>query len=113
MEDVATSVALSPNSKYIAAGSLDMSVRVWDLHRGYPLERLKGPDGHKDAVYSVNWSPNGKNLVSGSLDKTIKMWELSSLGVVPTPEPKGSRCVRTFEGHRVGVIPNLPLKWVS
>ncbi|KAF1957094.1 chromatin associated protein [Byssothecium circinans] len=103
IEDQVSSVALSPNAKYIAAGLLDKSVRVWDL-QGYLLERLEGPDGHKDSVYSVNWSPNGKNLVSGSLDKTIKMWELSNLGVVPNPEPKGSRYVRTFEGHRDFVL---------
>jgi len=112
-EDGITSVAFSPNAKYIAAGSLDMSVYVWDPHQGNLLERLGGPNGHKDSVYSVNWSPNGKNLVSGSLDKTIKMWELSNLGMVPSPVPKDSGYVSTFKGHSVGFISSLPLKPVS
>lgn len=102
IEDGVTTVAISPDTKYVAAGSLDKSVRVWDIHQGYLLERLEGPEGHKDSVYSVAFSPNGKDLVSGSLDKTIKMWELSTpRGGVQNPGPKGGRCVKTFEGHRV------------
>lgn len=104
IEDGVTTVAISPDTKYVAAGSLDKSVRVWDIHQGYLLERLEGPEGHKDSVYSVAFSPNGKDLVSGSLDKTIKMWELSSPRGGQNPGPKGGRCVKTFEGHRDFVL---------
>ncbi|KAI1281261.1 WD40-repeat-containing domain protein [Xylaria sp. FL0933] len=105
IEDGVTTVAISPDTKYVAAGSLDKSVRVWDIHQGYLLERLEGPDGHKDSVYSVAFSPSGKELVSGSLDKTIKMWELSSGGrPMGNNAPKGGRCIKTFEGHRDFVL---------
>jgi general transcriptional corepressor TUP1 len=101
-----TTVAISPDGRYVAAGSLDKSVRVWDATTGYLVERLEGPDGHKDSVYSVAFSPNGLNLVSGSLDKTIKMWELTPpRGMLPGTGPKGGKCVRTFEGHRVRCPP--------
>ncbi|KAK4138230.1 WD40 repeat-like protein [Trichocladium antarcticum] len=101
IEDGVTTVAISPDTKYVAAGSLDKSVRVWDVKLGYLLERLEGPDGHKDSVYSVAFSPNACQLVSGSLDKTIKMWELSaSRPMGPQPPSKGGRCIKTFEGHR-------------
>jgi glucose repression regulatory protein TUP1 len=87
----------------VAAGSLDRSVRVWDTTTGYLVERLESPDGHQDSVYSVAFSPNGRDLVSGSLDKTIKMWELQPpRGMIPGSGPKGGKCVRTFEGHKVG-----------
>lgn len=101
IEDGVTTVAISPDTKFVAAGSLDKSVRVWDIHQGYLLERLEGPDGHKDSVYSVAFSPSGKELVSGSLDKTIKMWELSPSRPLGSTGPKGGRCIKTFEGHRV------------
>lgn len=103
IEDGVTTVAISPDCLLVAAGSLDKSVRVWNIHSGNLVERLEGPDGHKDSVYSVAFSPNGKDLVSGSLDRTIKMWELSSSrqGGNPNQAPKGGRCVKTFEGHRV------------
>jgi glucose repression regulatory protein TUP1 len=102
IEDGVTTVAISPDTKFVAAGSLDKSVRVWDSATGYLVERLEGPDGHKDSVYSVAFAPNGKDLVSGSLDKTIKMWELMTpRGGHPNTGPKGGRCIRTFEGHKV------------
>ena len=104
IEDGVTTVAISPDGQYVAAGSLDKSVRVWDVRTGYVVERLDGLDGHKDSVYSVAFAPNGRDLVSGSLDKTIKMWELGSEsrgGMMNGQTPRGGRCVRTFEGHKV------------
>jgi glucose repression regulatory protein TUP1 len=109
IEDGVTTVAISPDTKYVAAGSLDKSVRVWDIQHGYLVERLEGPDGHKDSVYSVAFSPSGRDLVSGSLDKTIKMWELTAPRGLGNQAPKGGRCVKTFEGHRVcSSSPDIP-----
>lgn len=104
IEDGVTTVAISPDTQYVAAGSLDKSVRVWDLHTGFLVERLEGPEGHKDSVYSVAFSPSGKDLVSGSLDRTIKMWELSAPRGGPNATSKGGKCVKTFEGHRDFVL---------
>jgi glucose repression regulatory protein TUP1 len=39
---------VSPDSRLVAAGSLDTIVRVWDTATGHQVERLKG---HKDSVY--------------------------------------------------------------
>jgi len=104
IEDGVTTVAISPNGMYVAAGSLDKSVRVWDMQKGTIIERLEGHEGHKDSVYSVAFSPNGRDLVSGSLDKTIKMWELGTPTRPMLPnssQPMTGKCVRTFEGHKV------------
>jgi glucose repression regulatory protein TUP1 len=102
IEDGVTTVAISPNGMFVAAGSLDKSVRVWDMNKGTIIERLEGIEGHKDSVYSVAFSPNGRDLVSGSLDKTIKMWELGTPSrLPPTAPPMTGKCVRTFEGHKV------------
>lgn len=96
-----TTVAMSPDGHYVAAGSLDKSVRVWDTTTGYLVERLENPDGHRDSVYSVAFAPNGRDLVSGSLDKTIKFWELTVPRGYNTNNVKLGKCVRTFEGHKV------------
>ncbi len=103
IEDGVTTVAISPTGEYVAAGSLDKSVRVWDCRNGYLVERLDGVDGHKDSVYSVAFAPNGRSLVSGSLDKSIKMWELGDRQppMPGNPPPRSAKCLRTFEGHKV------------
>lgn len=110
IDDGVTTVAISPDNRYVAAGSLDKSVRVWDTNTGFLVERLEGEFGHMDSVYSVAFAPNGKDLVSGSLDKTIKMWELA-----PPPSrmmagqgPRGGKCIKTFEGHKVGKHDSRP-----
>jgi len=73
-------VAISPDGNYVAAGSLDTVVRIWDVRDESLVERLRG---HSDSVYSVAFTPDGKALVSGSLDKTLRYWDL-------TPMLKGS-----------------------
>lgn len=104
IEDGVTTVAISPSGDYVAAGSLDKSVRVWEVRGGALIARLDGIDGHKDSVYSVAFGPDGETLVSGSLDKTIKMWQLSPDnrgGMMGGGMIRGGRLVRTFEGHKV------------
>lgn len=99
-----TTVAISPSGDYVAAGSLDKSVRVWEVRSGNLIARLDGADGHKDSVYSVAFGPDGETLVSGSLDKTIKMWQLSPDnrgGMMGGGISRGGRLMRTFEGHKV------------
>jgi general transcriptional corepressor TUP1 len=105
IEDGVTTVAMSPDGAYVAAGSLDKSVRVWDTRGGHLHERLDGAEGHQDSVYSVAFAPNGRQLVSGSLDKTIKMWELAD-HVRPMMGHSTNRgnCIRTFEGHKVCLL---------
>jgi glucose repression regulatory protein TUP1 len=122
-----TSVAISPDSRWVATGSLDMLVRIWDVNTGALVERLRG---HKDSVYSVVFSPDGRGLVSGSLDKSLKYWDITPMiravaaggssrvqlrqdGIVasnqgPMPGGKmdgggemGSTCTVAFAGHKV------------
>ena len=118
-----TSVAISPDGRLVAAGSLDNTVRIWDVATGQLIERLRG---HKDSVYSVAFTPDGDGIVSGSLDKTLKYWDVGKLlanapkrdprtGLLPVDRPGSSSvvkkegdkasaaCTMNFLGHKVRV----------
>ncbi|KAJ7443875.1 WD40-repeat-containing domain protein, partial [Mycena latifolia] len=86
-----TSVAISPDGRHVAAGSLDTLVRLWDASTGALVERLRG---HRDSVYSVVFTPDGRGIVSGSLDRTLKMWD----------DGGGERCLVNFVGHKDYVL---------
>ena len=109
-----TSVVISPNGQFVAAGSLDAIVRIWDVATAQLVESLRG---HKDSVYSVAFTPDGKGLVSGSLDKTLKYWDVSDLVVgsggsaVARKEGDkslsavgGRQCSMNSTGHKVGIF---------
>jgi serine/threonine protein kinase/WD40 repeat protein len=71
-----TSIAWSPDGRYLAAAGWDTSVPVWDA-RGEPHALLTG---HKDEVHWLDWSPDSSALVTGSDDGTAKVWGISDYG---------------------------------
>ncbi|SRR6266487_1843655 len=79
------SVALSQDGNFLAVGTSNSQVRLWDAHSGTPLRICRG---HADWVRSVAFSPNGKLIASASEDKTIRLWEVQS-----------GECLNVLEGH--------------
>jgi RNA polymerase sigma factor (sigma-70 family) len=73
--------ALSPDGRTLASGSMDGTVRLWDLLGGKEVGRLgKEVDPIKGGwVLAVAFSPDGRTLVSGGLDKTAHVWDVSRI----------------------------------
>lgn len=67
------SVVISPDGRWVAAGSLDAIVRIWEAQTGNLVERLRG---HEFGVFSVAFTPDGRGVVSGSGDKNTKYWDI-------------------------------------
>jgi len=65
------SVSFSPDGKILSSGSLDTTVKLWDVESGKELRTFSG---HTGVVYSVSFSPNGKLLASGDADGMVKLW---------------------------------------
>ncbi|NCS42520.1 MAG: protein kinase [Microcystis aeruginosa BS11-05] len=96
--DMVTSVVYSPDGRYLASGSDDKTIKIWEVATGKELRTLTG---HSDRVSSVAYSPDGRYLASGSSDDTIKIWEVATGKELRTLTGHSSwvKELRTLTGH--------------
>jgi WD40 repeat protein len=71
--DIVHGAAFSPDGRFVATGSEDETIRIWDTRTG----KLFRPPlrGHTDLIWHVAFSPNGRYLVSAGLDGTARVWD--------------------------------------
>jgi len=72
-DDAIISVAFTRDGNYVVSGSIDKTVRIWDVKAGTQAgEPLRG---HSDWTRSVAFSPDGGRVVSGADDGTVRIWD--------------------------------------
>lgn len=67
------SIAVSPDSNFVATGSKDKSIKLWDLRNG---REVKNYLGHQATVTTLAFTTDGKYLLSGARDNTIRGWDV-------------------------------------
>jgi Tol biopolymer transport system component len=73
--DWVTSLAFSPDGKWIVSGSNDKTARVWDSVSGATLATLRG---HGVAINSIAVSPDGKWIATAGNDGSVRLWDAKS-----------------------------------
>jgi WD40 repeat protein len=69
------SVSFNHYGTKLASGSLDSTVKVWDMTDPTAQSCLVTLNGHSDYVRSVTFNHDGTKLASGSSDQTVKVWD--------------------------------------
>ncbi|EWG54259.1 hypothetical protein FVEG_17288 [Fusarium verticillioides 7600] len=80
-------LAISTDGQLLASGSVDKTIRIWDLKSGTCLHTLTQHTGWVDSV--AFWNGQRKRiLASGSADGTIRIWDVGE-----------GRCIRTLRNN--------------
>ena len=85
-------VALSPDEKQLAIGSVTGAASLWDLADGQRLQTL----GAGGPVYRVAYSPDGERLATVGGDNHIRVWDVQS-----------GQELLAFSGHGSGMAADL------
>eukprot|EP00873_Tetraselmis_striata_P044063 jgi/Tetstr1/464327/TSEL_009128.t1 len=77
-----TSVAWSPGGRFLASGSWNCTVLVWQLSGDGEMDgnRPKVLAGHTGTCWSVAWSPDGRSLATASSDSNVLVWRRGTDG---------------------------------
>ncbi|RPD82176.1 WD40 repeat-like protein [Lentinus tigrinus ALCF2SS1-7] len=92
-----------PTSTYLASGSADGVVKVWDIHRGYVTHLFKGHGGVVSALaFNYPFDPSSvvreqkMQLITASVDTRIRIFDLSAAAARASG---GSKPEAVLEGH--------------
>ena len=97
-------VSIDPTSNYLATGSADGVVKVWDIHRGFVTHVFKGHRGIISALtFHLCRSNGGESspttqrllLATGSVDTRLRIFDLTSSASRSTT----AKALLVLEGH--------------
>lgn len=77
-------LAISPDSRWLAAGGRDSNIYVWELPKIEP-EQAEGRllPGHTGTIRNIAFSPDGGWLATSSDDQTARLWKVENPDAKP------------------------------
>jgi len=74
-------LAFDPSSKFLACGTADSQIKVFDVRKGFQTHSLLG---HRGVITNLLFHPEADQLrlVSSAEDCTIKVWDLVLKGEI-------------------------------
>jgi WD40 repeat protein/DNA-binding SARP family transcriptional activator len=107
-EQQVPALAFSPDGRRLATGSLDGSLKVWEVRTGRQLDTLTGSLGQ---VLDLAFSPDGARLATSSSDGTVRLWDVGTgrqtltlaSGVAGEVGAESKFCFRTLRVAYLGV----------
>ena len=85
-------VAFSPDGEFIAAGTRNNQIILWNAKT---MSKTAALNGHRSWIVSLAFTPDSSTIVSGSIDNTVKIWDMKTEEIKQTlTEHKNTpRCV--------------------
>ncbi len=68
-------ISFSPNGRYVATGSIDRSIKIWEAATGHELRALNGSN---TVIKALAFSPNGQLLAASGADGKLRLWDVTT-----------------------------------
>ncbi|MBT7696295.1 MAG: WD40 repeat domain-containing protein, partial [Desulfobacterales bacterium] len=83
-----TSVAFTPDGRFIVSGSRDETIKIWEASTGREIRTISGIG---EDISSIAISPCGRYIISADEDysENLKLWDMAS-----------GKKIKTFKGHK-------------
>ena len=73
-----TTLSFSPDGRYLASGSWDLTVTLWDVNSGQKIKTVQGGDLNNDQITQIEWEKNGNRFTSKSMSGYYIVWEVNT-----------------------------------
>lgn len=111
--DTVNCIRLSPDSRWVASGSNDGSLKIWDVRNNRLVQNFDIPN---QRVTCLEFNPSHLTLANGSSDRTVKYWDLENFQSITQTRADSSEISHIqFSGendeHLFAVSPNHMRVW--